>query len=249
MTVCKNCDNQFDGNYCGKCGQKATVERFTLKEIFHGVYEYFVHVDRGFFKLAIDLVTRPGEIARNYLSGQRKKYYNPITFLILVTAVTVFLNSRFHILDQNIPNANRVSLSSSQGKLMTEFSGVVNKYNNIMMFMSVPVFAFFTRLFFRKSGYNYAENLIMQAFYSAERSIFYIVLFFPLLLLFPSHSIAIMYSYSFVWMAYFCYSYSRFFEFKGFWPYVKAVLSILLSFFTFMILILAIFIIFFHNKS
>src|SRR5689334_17205611 len=89
--VCKNCEGSFEGKFCSNCGQKADIHRITLKHLFHELFHAITHADKGILLLAKDLLTRPGYVAREYLDGKRKKYFNPLSFMVITAAVSAFV--------------------------------------------------------------------------------------------------------------------------------------------------------------
>jgi hypothetical protein len=245
MTVCKNCDNQFEGNYCNNCGQTADTHRFSLKHIFHEAVHTFTHADKGLLKLIPDLFTKPGETVRNYIAGQRKKYFNPIQYLLIVTAIIMFVMIQFHMMESSM-SAPVGNLSARQ-LYFQQFNMFIYKYFNVIIFLSIPLFALITWFFFRRSGYNYAENLIMQIFYSAQRSIIFIFLVTPMVILFRPYLFPIMAGYHLLWNLYFFWAISQFFQIKTFFGYVKVLFSIIVFYVVLHTLMFYVFDIFFYK--
>jgi hypothetical protein len=50
MTTCLNCENKFEGKFCNQCGQKASVNRFTVRHLLHELPHSLFHVDKGILK-------------------------------------------------------------------------------------------------------------------------------------------------------------------------------------------------------
>ena len=88
--VCKNCEASFEGKFCSNCSQTADIHRVTLKHFFHELFHAMTHTDKGILLLAKALLTRPGHVAREYLDGKRKKYFNPLSFLVITAAISAF---------------------------------------------------------------------------------------------------------------------------------------------------------------
>src|SRR5688572_10457773 len=91
---CKNCDSPLDGNFCANCGQKSEIHRVTFKHFLHEFFHAFTHTDKGILLLMKELITRPGYVAQEYLDGKRKKYFNPLTFLIILSSLYVFFGQK-----------------------------------------------------------------------------------------------------------------------------------------------------------
>ncbi|GEM_PF-4297466 len=81
-TDCLNCGAAWQPgmNYCPQCGQKTDIHRLTFTHILHEFFHAFTHADKGIFHLLKGLATQPGTVAREYVEGKRKKYFNPFTF-------------------------------------------------------------------------------------------------------------------------------------------------------------------------
>ena len=84
------------------------------------------------------------------------------------------------------------------------------KYFNLVLFLSVPVSALFSWMFFRKSGYNYAENLIFNTFIAAQRTLTFILLS-PFLYFFRKYWYIGVGFYYIFWLIYFIYAFIQFF--------------------------------------
>lgn len=94
-----------------------------------------------------------------------------------------------------------------------QFNGFIYKFYNIILYLSVPITAFFSRLIFKKSGYNYSENLIFNAFIAGQRNIIYIVLS-PFMYVFMKKWYIVLAAYYLLWNVYFAFAYLQFFEGK-----------------------------------
>ena len=93
VSHCSNCNAlaRTDDKYCSKCGQEIHVHRFTLGHIFHEFFHAFTHADKGIFYLLKELLVKPGTVAREYIGGKRKKYFNPFTFFLILAGLFVYL--------------------------------------------------------------------------------------------------------------------------------------------------------------
>lgn len=112
-TDCKNCETPLseDAKYCQACGAKVIRKRITAKSVMKEVAaKIFVWDNKYFFTLKT-LLLRPDVLLKEYLSGVRKKYLHPVTFLMIGTAVAVILFNRYS--DEYI----RLSNSINEGEL------------------------------------------------------------------------------------------------------------------------------------
>jgi hypothetical protein len=154
LIECSNCNTIFEGNYCNNCGQKAGVERFTLKhlpgEFLHG----FFHVHGGLIYTIKELFIRPGVTLRGYISGRRVDYFNPFTFLVLIS-----LAGGFSYKWSGVPeHMNENFLASGE---TIRFTG---KYFSYRLLLTIPTYALMCSIIFRSFKYNIAEHLIINTF-------------------------------------------------------------------------------------
>jgi len=90
-----------------------------------------------------------------------------------MTTVTTFLNLTFQIMGTQLSPEVYASLSD-KNKFFYQFNMFSYKYMNIYMFLSVPIAALSTRLFFANRNYNYAENLVANSFFAGEKSVLFV---------------------------------------------------------------------------
>ena len=83
---CLNCGELIHGRFCHKCGQENIVWKqgfFSL--VKHFVYDLF-HFDGKFFDTLKNLFIRPGFVPKEYISGKRVKYLDPIRMYLFTSA-------------------------------------------------------------------------------------------------------------------------------------------------------------------
>ena len=155
MTVCQNCSNQFDGNFCNECGQKAATHRFTLHEWLHEIPHSIFHVDSGFFHTFKNLCLRPGNMIREYLDGRRKEYFSPFLYVLIMCGVYVVISHLF-------TDAAHEKIEITDFKSAYAYLDA-NYYKAIVVAMILPM-SLASRLTFWKSGFNFAEHLVLNTF-------------------------------------------------------------------------------------
>lgn len=230
LSACKNCGHNFKGKFCNECGQKADIHRFTVKHILHDFFHAFTHVDSGILYLIKELFLRPGDTVREYLEGKRKKYFNPFQYFVLATAVVVFLTIKLDIAGSMLTMMQFNGDSSKIDAFRLQFLAFFYQTFNYLQFIILPFLGFFSYIFFRKSGYNFAENLVFNTFLSAQRHIIFLV-FAPLWYFFPASFISTTRIYMLIWMAYFAWSYVSFFKPKNkVWGVIKSIFVCILFF-------------------
>lgn len=89
MMKCLNCGNEFEGNFCPECGQKADTGRFTMRFILENMVTAVLGRDGSLWFTLKNLFTRPGSMIVDILNGKRKRYFSP--FPMLFFALTLFI--------------------------------------------------------------------------------------------------------------------------------------------------------------
>ena len=79
--LCLNCNFAVEGKFCANCGQKTSTKRLNFGTVTHDFIHVLTHADKGVFSFAKEIAYKPGIIAKDYISGKRKKYFNPDAFL------------------------------------------------------------------------------------------------------------------------------------------------------------------------
>lgn len=186
--TCQNCDHQFTGEYCNKCGQKI-VHRITLGHIAHDLVHAFTHADKGFFYMMKELFKNPGKVAREYiLEGKRKRYFTPFQYILLIGAVATIVVVNSHYMENAVRamNMSGDAVSTKQAILMQKLTYLQGKYYNILILIQLPFLSLSTFWLYRKYKYNYAEHLTLHTFITAQTTLIGMVLMIGLF--FTGHS-------------------------------------------------------------
>jgi hypothetical protein len=91
-TVCGNCGTALGGAFCHVCGQKATGPDVSLHDFFHEAFHEFAHVDGKIVQTLRLLLTKPGLLTKEFLSGRR--YVSPLR-VYLVCSLLFFALAAF----------------------------------------------------------------------------------------------------------------------------------------------------------
>jgi hypothetical protein len=202
LNQCQNCGSALpsDQSYCGRCGQKSDAGRLTLKHLGHDLLHALTHVDRSVLSLLWPLLIRPGTVARDYVDGKRKRYFAPLSWLIVIVGLVSaeVAISGFQVVLANKPNA---------------LSDLLQRHANITFLIQVPVLALFCRLVFWREGFNSAEFLVLAAYTASMRTIFFGVVLVPLSTIFHPDQTTVFYwacGTIAAWIAYFGFAASQF---------------------------------------
>lgn len=154
---CKNCNTTLGGNFCSSCGHPANMKRVDGHYLLHEV-QHVLHFEKGIFYTIRELLTKPGQSVREFITDNRNRLVKPILFIIITSLIYSTINHIFHVEEQYITY-------SSMGSPSTDaiFSWVQGHYGYASIIMGVFI-AFFVKLFFRKYDYNFFEILILLCF-------------------------------------------------------------------------------------
>ena len=234
---CLNCSFDFKAGekFCTNCGQKTETHRLNVTHIGHDILHAVTHADKGILHLIKELAFNPGLVAKEYVQGKRKKYFNPFSFLFLVVGIaSIFLSM-----------SGFVDFGANAKVPANPISNFLNKHINLIILLNVPFLSFFSWLLFKKNKNNYAEHLVLAAFVSGERSVFFSVLIAPIWMLLHNYYTLLLSVYIFCWLIYFGWTCSQFFTGKKWINFSKGVLVGVLTQLITMVLITAFFYIYF----
>ncbi|PCJ95430.1 MAG: hypothetical protein COA50_09505 [Flavobacteriaceae bacterium] len=179
---CKNCKQQItsDIKFCKDCGAKVVQKRITVFSLFTDAFQNVFGWDNKFFFTVKTLIKAPNQIFLEYIDGTRKKYMNPIAFLLIGVGISIFL---FNMFTDDFLNLSR-DMSTAQLEFMAENIGgpyesaeyraeqlvqslqiqtYILKYFNLITFLSLPIYTFMAFLVYRKP-YNYGEHLVINTY-------------------------------------------------------------------------------------
>lgn len=174
---CLNCRTALLSPYCGQCGQNAKVHRFTLAGLLHDVPHAVFHVERGILPTLAGLLRRPGATINGYLDGQRTRFFNPLSLLVLCAGVYAALYSQpwlLSILEPLIDPRARGHITSTLGWL--------TRWYSLLLMLSVPLMGLLNWLFYRHHERNIAEHMVVMAYTNAVGTLLMILPLYPVLL-------------------------------------------------------------------
>jgi hypothetical protein len=90
--ACLNCQAQLNGPFCARCGQRDLPAEPPLRELIAEAWDTFVSVDGKVAMTLRLLVSRPGALTKEYLTGRRARFLPPLR-LYLICSLVYFLIS------------------------------------------------------------------------------------------------------------------------------------------------------------
>ena len=179
---CKNCNYilQVEDTFCSCCGAKVIRGRMSIRLMVDQLMTEVFGWDNKYFRTLRDLIVRPRVMLQSYLDGTRKRYMNPLGFMIIGLTVSLFIFNVFH--DQYL----EVSVASQKAQIEWMAKNIGGpyaeiafqkeqldnarhgqeqflKYFNILTFILLPIYALFSWVTFGKP-LNYAEHLTVNTY-------------------------------------------------------------------------------------
>lgn len=218
--TCPNCDSpNIATKFCPSCGQQSNLHRLSVGHLMHELNHAITHTDKGFLFLIKDLVLRPGYVAKDYIEGKRKKYFNPLTFLVITSAISAYLSYKAGYYQAFItPNSKMHPVHLESMQLAVENSKL---FELILIF---PLMAIFSWLLFKRKQYNLAENAVLSSFILGEMNLVKALIGLPLFIFSDLGVKMIDNLFHVVMMIYFVVAFRQFFQQNIFLTMLKTVL-------------------------
>ena len=166
--ICKNCDTNVNENYCPNCGQSANLKRIDGHYIQHEI-EHVLHFEKGILYTIRELLVRPGENVRHFVAEDRSRLVKPIIFVIVTSLIYSLVIHFFHIEDGYVTYGEM-----GKSATVSILKWVQNHYGYANIMIGVFI-AFWTKIFFKKYGYNFYEILILLCYVMGVGMLFYAV--------------------------------------------------------------------------
>lgn len=172
MIKCKNCGHLFEGRYCNYCGQSAKTDRINSKFLWEDIEHGILHYDKGMAHTIKQLFSKPGFAIKDYINGKRVHHFRPISLCIVLATLYGFI---YHLTNVKLINTdNNDSVNASEE---------IFKHYYWFVFITIPIYAFSTKIIFRQKEYNFWEYFILESFKVAQR-LFIHVLSLPVIYMF-----------------------------------------------------------------
>jgi Protein of unknown function (DUF3667) len=166
MSTCKNCAQSVTGKYCSNCGQKTSIGRLSIHEVWHDGIHAFTHADKGIVRLVKDLFLRPGQLYRAYFEGKRKTYFSPVLFFLITMGLSIFLYEKLLAWDYHITGRQNTLEQSTYA------------YQKLRYLFFIPLISLITFLFFRRR-FNLAECLAFWFYCCGFVALLEVIAFIP----------------------------------------------------------------------
>jgi len=165
-----------------------TQHKGFLEELMGDVF----NLDRGLPATIWGMIKNPAMIIDAYFTD-RGKYVTPLRYCIFILAVTTFITVRFIDYDAMMTNAMEMGAGASVDDLVAQLNqmipsfdwsayfqnineitiSLVQKFNQALyLVLLAPIFALFTRMFFKKKKSRFVEHYVLMVYSLTTFSIF-----------------------------------------------------------------------------
>ncbi len=86
-SACRSCGTAVIGKYCHQCAEPAHPHPPSAGEFIHEFVGHYVALEGKLWRTMVLLVKRPGELTRQYLSGRRVPYLEPLRLYLTLSLI------------------------------------------------------------------------------------------------------------------------------------------------------------------
>lgn len=187
-----------------------------------------LNFEKGIFYTLKKLLLKPGITIREFITEDRTRLVKPVLFIIICSLVYTFLKEILHFKDDYLYVDN-----SNPSFSTTIFIWIKSNYGYGNLIIAIFI-AFWTKILFKKYGYNFYELLILLCYLLGIGMLIFAV--FGIIDGLTKSSIIRFGGGAFV--IYYSWAVGQFFDKKKYLNYFKAFLSFFLGLLTFTIVIL-----------
>jgi len=167
MNNCLNCNEILEGKFCKECGQKADTHRLSFHHAVHDVQHNIIHFDKGFL-YNLQTIWKPSLIF-DYLDGKRVRFFNIFAYLILCTAIFIYIINL--VFGNNGATANSTQVINHLDSQLTigykigfAFAYLYKNLKQYFTIIGIFPFTIFSYLIFRNMKLYFWEHFYINLF-------------------------------------------------------------------------------------
>lgn len=179
-STCKNCSTEVTGKFCHECGQPISTDKIDLHYFVNEIISSILQVEKGFFYTALTLTKRPGHSIREYLEGKRVLHFKPLAYMVVTSAIYVFLAYLFDFatftedLFQGFEEGATEEDNPSTSGISSALDWLANNHVYALL-MTLPVFSLASNIVFKGAGLHYLEHLVLNIYITGHQTLIYTV--------------------------------------------------------------------------
>ena len=230
---CKNCSSHLkdEDGFCSYCGSRVIKERISFKFLFKEFLDKVLSVDNKLLKTFLHLFTKPHQVIDAYISGVRKRYFNPVSYLLIsITLASIYI---FFLKDFALESIEAIPDIASENpfndkEFVENYISIFTDYQAFSTALIIPLYALISWIvFLNKKKYNFYEHIVIYLYASSQTSILSFLLVTPVILINQELGAQIMLFTSIFMIIYFSYVLIRLFRLT-FWQFIIKTLYFLL---------------------
>jgi len=177
---CVACGASVTGRYCADCGEHTEPHDYSMKHFVAEVLETTAHVDGRVFGSFRSLLTRPGQLATDFLAGRRKPQMGPVQmfvvcnvlyFLFLPLALQMPFTSTLRMQTENRPwramakrmvDAKVADRHEEIEQYAAHFDETAHLQGHSLVMLMVPLFAIGVWALHPRARRYYGEHLVFS---------------------------------------------------------------------------------------
>lgn len=183
--LCKNCKVQLanDNGFCQDCGARVIQERISLKFLFKEFTDKVLSIDNRLLKTFFHLISKPHVVIDSYIRGVRKRYFNPVSYLLIsITLSGIYLYFFKDIAAESFDTIQQVDPTNpfSDQQMGKKVYDIITDYQAFFTAINIPVYAFISWLvFLNRKKYNFYEHIVIYLYSNSQISIISFIVFLP----------------------------------------------------------------------
>ncbi len=154
--------------------QEKTYKRFSFKTIISELLDFLL-VNKGLIYTIKQLTIVPGETLRGYLQTDRERLTGAAKYFILMVGLFYFVFFQFTHAPYVEGYLEQME-ADGQDEFTIYFQAYFIDQLSIWSALAIFVFAWLSRLFYRKHGLYYTEHLVVHTYINAQMAFFKLVL-------------------------------------------------------------------------
>lgn len=187
--------------------------------MFYDIFLSTFHVEKkGLPFTIIELTLRPASAILKVLGGARQSLYPPFKYLVLMGAIVIIFSLRYNFFHNEITQVSEnktlpmwLDLEMAHEVFFEEFFKFAEDEATLLNIMAVPVFAFFSWLLLSGRRFNFAENLILNTYITAQQ-LFFLLWLVPFFEFMPQAKQVMIGIYTVLMMIYNAWVYVQFYS-------------------------------------
>lgn len=171
--LCRNCGHIVDNNYCPACGQRTSTRRLGWAALVESVTSTFIgdeayglrgmNMRKGAVMTWLSILFRPHRVIPEFIAGCRRKYFNPVAILLLL--------STFYAVVFLLVGKDYTPIAADEQPLFQWLVSTYIDYASLhpagYLLLMLPFFALAMKTVFRrKTDLRYVEYLYIGIFLS-----------------------------------------------------------------------------------